>query len=178
MENRVKKCRDLLIESGISEEKINDIIKKLKEMGYFIAPASSKYHGAYEGGLFDHSYKVTLELLNLTKKLNLKWKYDISPYIVGLFHDLCKCDQYIFDIETNSYVYNPEITLNGHGEKSVILAQTLINLTEEEILCIRWHMGAYDTKENWKLLNLAIEEYPNILYTHTADMIASVVKGI
>ena len=121
---------------------------------------------------------MTMELLNLTEKLNLKWKYDVSPCIVGLFHDLCKCDNYIFDKKTNSYIHNSEITMNGHGEKSVILAQTLMNLTEEEILCIRWHMGAYDEKENWKILNSAIEEYPNVLYTHTADMLASVVAGI
>ena len=46
------------------------------------------------------------------------------------------------------------------------------------MLCIRWHMGAYDDEKNWNILGRAIEEYPNVLYTHTADMIASRVKGI
>ena len=35
-----------------------DIAEKLTESGFFTAPASTKYHGAYEGGLFDHSYNV------------------------------------------------------------------------------------------------------------------------
>lgn len=68
--------------------------------------------------------------------------------------------------------------MNGHGDKSVILAQTLVDLTDEEILCIRWHMGAYDDKENWDNLGAAIEMFPNVLYSHTADMIASRVIGI
>ena len=35
-----------------------DITEKLTEGGFFIAPASTKYHGAYEGGLFDHKRRV------------------------------------------------------------------------------------------------------------------------
>ena len=58
------------------------------------------------------------------------------------------------------------------------MAQKLFDLTEEEMLCIRWHMGAYDESKNWNILGNAIEKYPNVLYTHTADMIASRVNGI
>ena len=36
-----------------------DIIEKLTEGGFFTAPASTKYHDSYEGGLFDHSCNVT-----------------------------------------------------------------------------------------------------------------------
>ena len=53
-----------------------------------------------------------------------------------------------------------------------------MNLTEEEILCIRWHMGAYDDKENWNTIGAAIEKYPNVLFTHTADMMAARIVGI
>lgn len=31
----------------------------LDDMGFFDAPASTKYHGNYAGGLFDHSLAVT-----------------------------------------------------------------------------------------------------------------------
>lgn len=47
-----------------------------------------------------------------------------------------------------------------------------MELTEEEVLCIRYHMGAYETKD-WAGFDLAIKKYPNVLYTHTADMLAS-----
>ena len=152
---------------------------ELDELGFFTAPASTIYHGNYEGGLVDHSIQVTKELVNLTEKLGLKWRRPESPYIVGMFHDLCKCDDYVYDIETDSYKYNPDLILNGHGEKSVIMLQKLITLTDEEIACIRWHMGAYEKDSKmWEYYGRAIKKYPNVLYTHTADMIASKIVGV
>lgn len=156
--------------------------KNLDKLGFFTAPASTRYHGAYEGGLFDHSLEVAKQLVELTNKLGLKWENPSSPYIVGMFHDLCKCDNYIKSLDEfipNSYVYNPHIIIPGHGEKSVIMCLRLGYLTDEEIACIRWHMGAYekDTKL-WEYYNRAIETYPNVLYTHTADMIASKIVGV
>ena len=53
-----------------------------------------------------------------------------------------------------------------------------LKLTDEEIACIRWHMGAFDEKENWKHYSYAVSQYPNVLYTHTADMIASQIHNI
>ena len=75
--------------------------------------------------------------------------------------------------------------LTGHGDKSVILAQKLIAqtkegfpfLTEEEMLCIRWHMGAFDDRSNWNAYDCAIAQENNVLYTHMADMIASQIWG-
>ena len=150
----------------------------LRDMGYFKAPASVNHHGNYDGGLFDHSWAVMEALENLTYRLDLKWERKESLYIVGLLHDLCKCNSYMYNEETGQWEYNNNITINGHGELSVIFAQQFIQLTEEEMLCIRWHMGAYDDEKNWNILGRAIEEYPNVLYTHTADMIASRIQGI
>ena len=56
--------------------------------------------------------------------------------------------------------------------KSIMLLSQFINLTEEELLCIRYHMGAYE-KEAWDQYDMAIKKYPNVLWTHHADMIAS-----
>lgn len=152
---------------------------ELDELGFFTAPASTKFHGAYEGGLFDHSLEVAKQLVNLTDKLDLKWRHRNSPFVVGMFHDLCKCNNYVWDIETGKYIYNPDIIIPGHGEKSVMLLQRLMLLTDEEIACIRWHMGAYETDTKmWQYYGQAIEKYPNVLYTHTADMIASKIVGV
>lgn len=159
---------------------------KLDKLGFFEAPASTKYHGAYKGGLFDHSLEVAKQLVNLTEKLGLKWDRPESPYIVGLFHDLCKCDNYVEfnDLNeiapiTQKYKYNPDIIIPDHAEKSIILLLRFLNLTDEEIACIRWHMGAFETDTKmWDYYGRAIEKYPNVLYTHTADMIASRIIGI
>lgn len=154
-------------------------VEPLDRLGFFTAPASTKYHGSYEGGLFDHSLEVARQLVNLTEKLNLVWENSESPYIVGMFHDFCKCDNYIYDAETESYKFNPDIIIPGHGEKSVILFQQIQNLTDEEVACIRWHMGAYETDPKmWEYYNRAIKKYPNVLYTHMADMIASQIVGV
>lgn len=154
-------------------------VEDLDYLGFFTAPASTRFHGNYEGGLFDHSLAVTESLVNLTEKLGLTWERPASPYIVGMYHDLCKCDSYIWDIETGKYIFNPDIVIPGHGEKSIIIASQYLLLTEEEITCIRWHMGPYEKDPKmWEYYGRAIEKYPNVLYTHTADMIASKIKGV
>ena len=154
-------------------------VETLEELGFFTAPASTKYHGAYEGGLFDHSLATAEALVELTENLGLTWERLESPYIVGMFHDLCKCDNYVKDFKTDKYIYNPDIIIPGHGDKSVIMLSQYMFLTDEEIACIRWHMGAYETDPRmWDYYGKAVEKYPNVLYTHTADMIASRIKGV
>ena len=154
-------------------------LESLENLGFFDTPASTKFHGAYEGGLFDHSLAVAESLVELTDKLGLEWERPESPYIVGMYHDLCKCDNYAVDFETGKYIYKPDIIIPGHGDKSVIMLQKYMSLTDEEIACIRWHMGAYETDTKlWNYYGRAIETYPNVLYTHTADMIASKIRGV
>lgn len=155
-----------------------DYIELLKNEGFFKAPASIHHHGNYEGGLFDHSFAVAQNLLSLTERLELKWGRKESPYIVGIFHDLCKMDDYVENNFSGEWGYRSSIVLPGHGEKSVMMLQRHVSLTEEEILCIRWHMGAFDDNRNWNNYGAAIEKYPNVLYTHTADMIASRILNI
>jgi len=161
---------------------------KLDKLGFFTAPASTKYHGAYEGGLYDHSAAVTKRLNELTKNNNLKWQRRESPFIIGMFHDLCKCDQYTY--VPNEYVgypghyeYNTNTTLKGHGSKSIILLSQFITLTEEEILCIRFHMGAYgneqEQKDEWAGFDKAIRKTNGLcLWVHQADQLASKIDDV
>ena len=154
-------------------------VQALESVGFFTAPASRARHGAYEGGLFDHSYAVMDTLLRYTTKLNLKWSRPESPYIVGLFHDFCKCGLYRPTEDGDGYLFNETLIVPGHGERSVIMLQKYIDLTDEEIACIRWHMGAFETDTKlWACYGAAVTEYPNVLYTHTADMFASKILGV
>lgn len=154
----------------------------LDELGYFTAPAAISHHGNYIGGLYDHSKQVATELQNLTERLGLRWAHSRSPIIVGMLHDLCKCDDYVLSDE-GVWTYNKNKLLPGHGDKSAMMAQQVMTpiqggLTNEEMYCIRWHMGAFDDKENWQCYSAAVKIYHNVLYTHTADMIASQIIGI
>lgn len=149
----------------------------LHNRGFFDAPASTRYHGACPGGLFDHSLGVMQQLVILTERNGLSWARPESPYIVGFFHDVCKLDQYLEVRQEDGrpvYAWNSNTLFKGHGEKSVLLLASLgAQLTEEEVTCIRYHMGAFTDKELWGDYTRAVEQYPNVLWTHTADMIVS-----
>lgn len=154
-------------------------IKHLDKMGFFDVPASINHHGTQEGDLFEHSLAVAEELVWATDRLGLVWKSPNSPYIVGMYHDLVKCLLYVFDDETGTWVYNKDILMPDHGAMSVIIAQKYLQLTEEEIACIRWHMGAFEKETKlWEYYTRAIKNYPNVLYTHMADMAAAHIRGI
>lgn len=96
---------------------------------------------------------------------------------MGMFHDLCKLDNYQ-RTNNEAWEYNNATLVPGHGDKSVMMLQQHIHLTEEEMFCIRWHMGAFDDKENWNSYGRAVTRYPNVLYTHTADMVAARILGV
>lgn len=154
-----------------------DVISKLEDIGYFDAPASTKYHGSYEGGLFDHSYSVAKSLVLLTSSNGLSWQNERSPIVIGLLHDVCKVDQYRI-IAPNTYKFVADTPLKGHGIKSVAIANSLIGLNGEEAACILNHMGAFGTKAETNAFTNAIHTYPNVLWTHMADMIASHICGV
>ena len=193
-EERIKNFEKLFIslhgDAAIKYIHDEKLMAYLKDGGFFDAPASTKYHGCYDGGLYDHSKAVTIALEDITKNMDLKWQREESPFIIGMFHDLCKCDQYrkvegtVVDLgETQltspagfHYEYNTNTVLKGHGAKSVMILSQFITLTEEEMLCIRYHMGAYE-KEEWTEFDMAIRKYENVLWCHTADQYASKVVG-
>lgn len=158
---------------------VNDDVKQwLIDNGFFTSPCSTNKHNAYEGGLFDHSFNVMSNLLNLTYKLNLQWERPISPIIVGMFHDICKMDQYIYNNETKMYSWNAHQKDVGHGDKSVRILLNFLDLTNEEKACIEYHMGAFTDKSKWSEYTLSIQKYPNILYTNLADMLATYVDEV
>lgn len=186
---------DILRERGILRELYPEIDDHFFDWlcgnGYFTAPASTKYHGNHEGGLFEHSIAVAKTLVELTKNNQLQWERDSSPVIIGLFHDICKIDQYksqmsvlqaidgtiINTVLPGKYEYRDDMLLKGHGDKSVMILASHIQLTEEEVMCIRYHMGAFTEKSEWNDYTRAVRKFPNVLWTHQADMIAAHIMG-
>lgn len=153
---------------------------------YFYGPSSTKWHAAYPGGGFDHAFGVAQVLVELTQKdICQAWQRPVSPIIVGLLHDATKINAYVMRQDRNPltgeietwYEWNTEQTLlsNSHGEDSLLKVLQHLSLTEEEKACIRWHMGAYEGKHIWDEYDEAIRKFPNVLWTHTADMFASKV---
>lgn len=149
----------------------------LCETDFFRAPASKGHHSAYPGGLFDHCLSVTELLLDWREKLvTVPWMRPESPILVGMLHDVTKINLYTPD-ETSEqlrYVINPMYSSIStiHGMDSMMKAGLHCDLTIEEQLAIRFHMGAYET-EAWKDFDEAVRKLPNVLWTHFADMVAS-----
>jgi len=167
------------------------------ETDFFIAPASSNYHGAYAGGLVSHSIVVYKELVKLAKIYSTPITIE-SVIIISLLHDICKSNFYertmksrpvrdeqgnlVLDKykkktweEVESYTINDKCPL-GHGEKSVIIIQNYIQLTMEEVMGIRWHMMAYDDVVKGYAgncaLTAALNMYPIISLVHCADLLS------
>ena len=148
----------------------------IEEQGFYTAPSSKGHHSAEKGGNWAHSYQVGYELSKLTEKLGLKWDRPQSPMIIGLLHDFCKVDNYKFN--GDEIEWNKDGIYPGHGEKTLLMLMGHIELTEQEKLCIRYHMGAFTDSREWNYYSRAVRRCPNILYTHTADMIAANIKQI
>lgn len=157
--------------------------------GFFHAPASTRFHGAYEGGLYDHSKQVYLRLKELTVRNSLVWTRKESPFIIGYYHDLCKVDSYFRNqqlLPEVKYAYNDLAEDKAHAEKSLRTIQKYMELTEEEYYCILFHMGPYASKNaTWEEITKlysgydeAIRKYQNVMWTHMADMLASKVDGM
>lgn len=189
---RIEKFHNLMGDMA-TEARIDNLFK----LGFFTAPASINHHGNYEGGLFDHGYEVARYLKKLTDELHLDWQNGNSPLLIGMFHDLCKVDSYIpihewasddtnaeskgtkiLHCEITGYKWNEEQLYTGHGDKSVLLLASEFKLTPEEVACIRYHMGAFGNHDEQQAYSRAVKEYPNVLWTHTADMLASQVAGV
>lgn len=159
----------------INRDGMEKLIEFLENSDFFEAPASTRYHGAWKGGLAAHSMKVY-------EILKTKTEDNDSVKIVALLHDICKVNYYKTDFRNvkNNGVWEqvPYYTVDdtipyGHGEKSVMMITEYMKLTPEEKYSIRWHMGYTEAKENYNAIGATYKKYPIALLTHEADLEAT-----
>jgi hypothetical protein len=176
----------------IKREGIKELVKWLEdETDFFTAPASTNFHGNYEGGLLAHSMNVTrFALHNLNFMIKQKPELEDlreSVVICGLFHDICKTNTYFLDKKWTKdedgkwkdyigYKVKDSFPI-GHGEKSLYLISKYVRLTDAEAMAIRWHMGATEistmlgnTAQNYAYSE-AVNE-PLVRLIISADMLA------
>ena len=166
---------------NINREGIEDLIKFIESTDFFEAPASTRFHGNFEGGLLQHSLSVYNILKEKVKHLPVDLKFNEDTIkIVALLHDICKVNFYKIDYRNAKNAlgvwekvpyYTVEDTIPyGHGEKSVMMLTEYIKLTVEEKYAIRWHMGLSEPKEVYGTLATAFAKYPLILLLFEADL--------
>ena len=164
--------------------------------GFFSAPASTRWHLAYAGGLLAHSINVAEQMIELSQRYS-----DVSVEscaVIGLFHDICKMDAYVYDKTSDTFKWNKkrlaDVTNDSeHGELSIKRISAFLPLSDAEAAAIEWHMGLYDwrlnptrnaddatadevlssIKSNRKRYEDACRAYPTVKLAHIADMIAS-----
>ena len=140
---------------GVAREGVSDLWGWLRGTDFLRAPASTRWHGAHEGGLVEHSLAVHDRLIGLDGHFGLGLAED-SMALCALLHDVCKADCYVPDTrnvkdergvwnKVPCYRFEERYPYGGHGSKSVYLVQSFVRLSPEEAAAINCHMGMYDS---------------------------------
>ena len=175
-----------LVQAHIHCDGIDDLMGWLESSDFYTAPASSRYHGAYPGGLLEHSLHVYDELKRLLKAYPEVECDDQTAAIIALFHDVCKVHMYVSEKRNrkndlgqweqyDAWKIEERFKFGGHGSKSVFLLQNFISLTPEEAVAINNHMGAWDNEH----VGSVFEAFPLAFLLHMADGAATyILEGI
>lgn len=160
-----------------------ELLAWMQTTDFFVAPASTRYHGACENGLVMHSLNVYKVLVN---RFSDSGENPESLAICGLLHDLCKANFYkagfrnVKDDETGKWEKVPSFSVQdafpyGHGEKSVYLVERFMRLKPAEAIAIRWHMGGFDdaVRGGSFAISEAWRNYPIGPMLHIADLEAT-----
>lgn len=174
--------------NNIKRDGMDKLMEFIERSDFYKAPASTRFHGAHEGGLLEHSINVYNCLMAKKTAEGTVWHDlladtpDESIAIAALLHDLCKTYFYTIEyrnrkvdgewIQVPVYGIDDKIPY-GHGEKSVMMIEEYIKLKPYERYAIRWHMGPYSGQQEWNTLGAAMERFPLVLALYEADMEAS-----
>lgn len=167
---------------NIKRDGITDLLGWLEGTDFFTAPASTKYHGAFEQGLVMHSLNVYWQLKRLCNWFGCNASME-SIAIVSLFHDLCKVGFYKTEMrwrkdENNqweqyaTWKHDEDFAYGGHGSKSVYLVQSFMKLEPDEAAAINCHMGAWDST-NYSNPSTVYERNMLAWLLHVADEAAT-----
>lgn len=154
---------------------------------FFSAPCSTRFHGAYDGGLVEHSVNVYHCLKDYLSRDRVKNMYNMNfteetIAISALLHDVCKIGTYkkgTRNVKGEDGVWRQVPTYEfadqlpyGHGEKSVYIASGFMRLSREESFAIRYHMG-FSGIEDKRAIGDAFEMFPLAFALSVADMEAT-----
>ena len=187
MENAKEKFIEIY-EKYIKREGSIELLEYLKKTDFFVAPASTQFHSAYEGGLCEHSINVYNRFLNSVRnEYGEEYLTDEKMETIaigGLLHDICKIETFKVDYRnkkvdgnwvTVPYYMVEDSLPYGHGEKSVYIISGFMRLTREEAMMINWHMGGFDARVRGGAYGLseAYYKFPLAVILHTCDMLAT-----
>ena len=153
---------------------------------FFTAPASTRFHSNFSGGLAQHCLNVYENFKSLLEIKGIEMSED-SIIICALLHDLCKCNTYVVETRNrkneqgqwekyNIWATNKDVDIPlPHSSRSIAIIRKFIKLSIKEELTIFYHMGPYggEDYEYRNMLKAANEKYPQTVLFYVADTIAS-----
>lgn len=178
---------------------IPGLLDKLENSDFYFAPASTKYHNAYKGGLCEHCLNVFNNLKALVKFKNLDSQYsEESLIIVALLHDFSKMNIYE-EVFKNKKFYHPNGKKEDEGGKydwqaiaafqtkdaencflygnheytSDFMIRCFIPLSCEESVAITHHMGGKGFDSAQDNITAIYNRYPLASLLHIADMLST-----
>lgn len=170
-------------------EGITKMLEWLEKTDIYNAPASTRYHQSYEGGLIEHCLQVYKHLVKLVKDYNFNYSEE-SIIICSLLHDLCKVNTYklgsrnVKNEQTGQWEKVPEYkNVNslhmGHAEKSLFATTQFLKLTKDEFQAILFHMGFCDLSSYRSIgeVSEAFNENKLALLLHEADMFSTYLEN-
>lgn len=188
-----KEFIDLLKSTG--RDGVDYVIEEIERLGFFDAPASANHHLNCEGGLTLHSLnvaKASLAVWEAMKLLEPTLETEVtrdSIIISALLHDICKSDIYKRSVkkkknqlgqweDSEGYNLSYKNFPMGHGEKSLVIAlYSGLELSDDEMLAIRWHMGSWGVNqhstEDRKNYDAARKLYPLVSIIQGGDSLAA-----
>ena len=185
------KLFDTLCRTYIKRQGIDNLIKYLGEhTDFYTAPASTKYHGSFRGGLLAHSLEVYYQFMALSSVYGycVDAQQTESAAIVTLFHDVCKINTYKESTRNVKnaqgvwetvpcFIYNGEKDFGAHGAESVHILTQHLFLTREETIAIYHHMGAWYASKGDNV-GKAYETHKLAWLLHVADEAATYIGKI
>jgi len=181
---------DLIKSINVEGSDIPRLINWLNSSDFFEAPASTKYHGAYKGGLCEHSLNVYDTLCDLARNFCLHEYSEDTLKIVALMHDISKANYYeqynrnVKDMNGNwTQVVEYKVRDNkdrfiygNHEQNSEFIAHTFFPLSVEESCAILHHHGGMGFDSSQVDLTPIYNKYSLACLLHVADMISCYIK--
>ncbi len=158
---------------------MENVINYLHASDYFKAPASTQHHLCCIGGLALHSLTVYHTFTTMNEQFMLGFDED-TIILSSLLHDACKINLYVPNLTTKKQIQSTSKPFKtkdefpvGHGEKSVMILKGLgLDLTDEEAVLIRWHMGNFEY--GYKTYESALKKkFPKHQFLFIADYIST-----
>lgn len=171
---------------------IDKLISQLNHSDFFYAPSSTKYHGAYPGGLCDHCLCVYHNLISLVKNKHLEETIsEESIVITSLLHDMDKMNKYTtYDKNVPPDDNNPQwhkeqfykmrddksLIYGNHEENSEYMVRQFIPLTRDESVAILHHMGGMSFDSTQQNIGDIFNNYPLSLLLWLSDMLSTYIE--